>query len=60
MKSDGQLVRNEGMRVMWKPYNTRTSVKISSKPLNIQGLCERGSAVLSGSKAPKRVYLETV
>lgn len=56
----GQLVRKKAERVMRKPYKTLDSSQMSLKPLERKGLHENLSRVLSGSKNPKRVYLETI
>ncbi len=56
----GQLVRKKAQRVIRKPYNTQDGGQMRFKPLIKKGLREDLSSVLSGSKNPNRVYLETI
>ena len=45
------------MRVMRKPYKRPRSGDSSPEPLNIQGLCQNGCAVMSGSKTRKTGFI---
>ena len=53
-------MKMKAMRTMRKPYNTLTSDRSKHKPLRIRALCESPDGVLSGSKASKCLYLETI
>jgi hypothetical protein len=53
-------VRKKEERVIRKPYKTLDSSQMCLKPLGRKDLLENISGVLSGSKNPKRVHLETI
>ncbi len=59
-KPRGQPVRKKAMRIMRKPNKTSPFANSDPKPLEIRGLSERYSSVLSGCKTRRRVYMETV
>ena len=59
-KPGGQLVRKGVMRVTRKPYKTPDSRQARRKPLIMHDLSDFLRGVLSGSKARKRAYLETI
>lgn len=48
------------MRVMRKPYKTSPFGNSDRRPLEIHGLSERYSSVLSGCETQRQVHLETV
>jgi len=48
------------MKLRWLGHSAwLTSGEGSPKPLNMQGLCEHGCGLTSGSKTRKRVCLKT-
>ncbi len=59
-KPGGQLVRNNSMRVMRKPYKTPKHREDGSNSLKKEHLGIIVAGVLSGSKTRKWVYLETI